>query len=145
MFKQSVEYIKNKWLELTTTKYEFTDPEPLVPEDYWAFEMRTGEWVDELGDTHPTLHSVIVEPDELTWMGTLDKILDVMGKHYGYNIKEQVYYSVQFPLNVVDRDGKPYPGYSRNLNDELLQQVLLAHPELYHSYMFGKPTQDLFA
>jgi len=30
------------------------------------------------------------------------------------------------------------------LNDNLLQQLLLAHPEVYESQMFGKPTKDLF-
>jgi hypothetical protein len=65
-------------------------------------------------------------------MEVLDRILDEMSKHYGYNIKEQVYYSVEFPLNELDdRTGKPFAGYGRSLNDKVLQQLLLAFPEVY--------------
>jgi hypothetical protein len=69
-----------------------------------------------------------------------------MEAHYGYSIKEQVYYSVAFPMNDIDeRTGEPYAGYGRCINDELFQQLLLAHPELYESQMFGKPVKDLYA
>ena len=127
------EYLKNKWTELTTTKYEFVEQDPKLHEDgYWAFEMYTPEWIDECGETQQTVHTVLVEPHEGTWMEVLDRILDAMEKHYGYSIKEQVYYSVTFPLNDVDeRTGEPYAGYGRCLNDDVLQQLLLAHPEVY--------------
>ena len=63
--------------------------------------------------------------------------LDEMEKHYGYSIKEQVYYSVSFPLNEMDGfTGKPYAGYGRNLNDNVLQQLLLAFPEIYEPVPF---------
>ena len=121
------EYLKNKWTELTTTKYEFVEQDPKLNEDsYWAFEMYTPEWVDECGETQQTVHTVFVEPHEGTWMEVLDTILDAMEAHYGYNIKEQVYYSVAFPHNS---EGEA--GYGRSLNDDVLQQLLLAHPEVY--------------
>lgn len=135
------EYLKNKWNELTTTKYEFVEEDPKLHEDgYWAFEMYTPEYVNEYGETVKVVHSLLLEPHEGTWMEVLDKILDAMEDHYGYSIKEQVYYSVAFPHNI---EGEA--GYGRSLNDDLLQQLLLAHPEVYKSQMFGKPTKDLFA
>jgi hypothetical protein len=122
------EYLKNKWIELTTTKYEFVEEDPKLHEDgYWAFEMYTPEYTCD-GEFEPKQHDVIIEPDEYTWMEALDKILDIMGKHYGYNIKEQVYYSVAFPHNI---EGEA--GYGRMLNDEVLQKILLAYPEVYET------------
>ena len=59
-------------------------------------------------------------------MEVLDTILDAMEAHYGYNIKEQVYYSVHFPLNM---EGEA--GYGRSLNDEVFQKLLLSFPEVY--------------
>jgi hypothetical protein len=112
---------------------------------YWGFEMYTPEYTSD-GETFPVQHTILIEPHEGTWMELLDQILDAMEVHYGYSIKEQVYYSVEFPFNEIDeRTGKPYAGYGRCLNDGLLQQLLLAHPEVYESQMFGKPTKDLFA
>ena len=73
-------------------------------------------------------------------MEVLDKVLDVLEKHYEYNIKEQVYYSVTFPINNPE-----YAGYGRCLSDELLQQLLLAFPELYAPRHFSQEPKDLFA
>ena len=84
---------------------------------------------------------MLVEPHEGTWFEVLDRILDAMEAHYGYNIKEQIYYSVNFPLNDTDDKGIPYPGYGRCLNDERLQQILLAFPELYLSGGWGDNTE----
>jgi hypothetical protein len=127
------QYLKNKWHELTTTKYEFVEEtETIMDEDYWAFEMYSHEWIDIEGEKQPVRHTFIVEAHDSTWMDVLDRILDEMNNHYGYNIKEQVYYSVNFPLNEVDdRTGKPFAGYGRCLNDAVLQQLLLAYPEVY--------------
>lgn len=118
---------------LFTKPTKFVDVEPDFVElqqpeleDYWAFEMRTDEWVDVDGTEHPVKRTCIIEPHEGTWMEVLDKVLDEMEKHYGYNIKEQVYYSVALPLNMVNE-----AGYGRMLNDEVFQQLLLAHPEVY--------------
>ena len=104
------------------------DLETLSMEDYWAFEIHTGEWVDEFNEVRPAEHDIIIKDNDSTWHELLDQILDVMEKHYGYNIKEQVYYSVQFPLN---REGMT--GHGRMLNDEVLQQLLLAYPEVYET------------
>ena len=137
------EYLKNKWQELTTTKYEFVEEqkETLMDDDYWAFEMVTHEWTDPLEETvHPMKHTLVVEPHDTTWMDVLDRILDEMSTHFGYNIKEQVYYSVTFPLNELDdRTGKPFAGYGRCLNEDVLQQLLLAFPEAYETFPYHKP------
>ena len=134
MFKQSVDNLKAHFLSLWTKPVKFVEEEPttLMDEDYWAFEMRTGEWVDECGETHPVQHDVVIEPHEGTWMEVLDRILDEMEKHYGYNIKEQVYYSVAFPHNEpCHYTGELPAGYGRSLNDEVLQKLLLSFPEVY--------------
>jgi len=130
------EYLKNKWTELTTTKYEFVEqPETLPMENYWAFEIHTSEWVDEYGETIEAKHDVIIKDNDSTWFEVLDTILDAMEAHYGYNIKEQVYYSVTFPNNTLyySPDGKPQAGHGRMLNDDVLQQLLLSYPEVYQS------------
>lgn len=112
---------------------------------YWGFEIYTPAFTSD-GEYFPVKHTTLLEPHEGTWMEVLDQILDVMSLHYGYDIKEQVYYSVEYPLNEInERTGKPFAGYGRCLNDNLLQQLLLAHPEVYESQMFGEPTKDLFA
>ena len=135
MFKDKIEYLKEKFISLWTTPTTFVEEEdPKLCEDgYWGFEMYTPEWVNEYGETEKNIHTSFLIPHEDTWMEVLDTVLDAMEAHYGYNIKEQVYYSVNFPLNDTDREGKPFPGYGRCLNDERLQQILLAFPELYLS------------
>jgi len=122
-FNEQIEKINS----LLTKPTAFVEEDPKLYEDgYWAFEMYTPEWVDEHGDTVKPVHTVLVESHEGTWMEVLDTILDAMEVHYGYSIKEQVYYSVNFPLN---REG--FAGYGRSLNDEILQKILLAYPEVY--------------
>ena len=111
---------------LLTKPTAFVEQDPaLYEEGYWAFEMYTPDYVCD-GEFEPKQHDCIIELNDTTWIETLDQILDVMGKHYGYNIKEQVYYSVTFPLNDPE-----CAGYGRSLNDDVLQQLLLAHPEVY--------------
>lgn len=124
---------KAHFMSLWTKPVAFVEDHPkIMDDDYWAFEMVTHEWIDECGVVHPIKETIIIEPHDTTWMEVLDRILDEMGKHYGYNIKEQVYYSVEFPLNEVDEHtGKPFAGYGRSLNDKVLQQLLLAFPEVY--------------
>lgn len=124
-FTEQLENFKNLWTKPTA----FVEEDPRLYEDgYWAFEMYTPEWIDEQGNTVKPITTMLLEPHEGTWMEVLDRILDAMEKHYGYNIKEQVYYSVNFPFNDPE-----FAGYGRCLNDERLQQVLLAFPELYLS------------
>jgi len=121
------EYLKNKWTELTTTRYQF-QPEPLQgEEDYWAFEMHTPEYTCD-GEVVPMKHHILMDANDSTWHDVLDRILDVMGEHYGYNIKEQVYYSVAFPMNIEGESG-----HVRMLNDEVVQKLLLAYPEVYET------------
>ncbi len=122
-FNEQIEKINSLLTKPTT----FVEEDPKLYEDgYWAFEMYTPEWVDETGETQKPVHTVFVEPHEGAWMDVLDQILDAMEAHYGYNIKEQVYYSVAFPHNI---EGEA--GYGRSLNDEVLQKILLAYPEVY--------------
>ena len=141
-FTQSVEKINS----LLTKPTAFVEEDLTLYEDgYWAFEMYTPEWINEHNETVKPMHTVLVEPHEGTWMEVLDRVLDAMEAHYGYNIKEQVYYSVNFPLNDTDHEGKPFPGYGRCLNDERLQQILLAFPELYLSGSWGdNPEKSVF-
>lgn len=148
-FRAAVASTQNHFMSLWTKPVAFVaeeDHPKLMHDDYWAFEMVTHEWIDECGVVHPIKESIIIAPHETTWMEVLDRILDEMSKHYGYDIKEQVYYSVEFPLNEVDElTGKPFAGYGRSLNDKVLQQLLLAFPEVYETLPFNKPTKDLFA
>jgi hypothetical protein len=133
-FKIAVANAQNNFMSLWTKPVVFVEDEKhtLMEDDYWAFEMVTYEWIDECNEVHPLKQTIVIEPNDTTWMEVLDRILDEMSKHYGYNIKEQVYYSVEFPLNELDdRTGKPFAGYGRSLNDKVLQQLLLAFPEVY--------------
>lgn len=120
-FTEQIEKINS----LLTKPTAFVQEEVAYEDGYWAFEMYTPKYTCD-GEVSPEQHDLIIEPDEYTWMGALDKILDVMGKHYGYDIKEQVYYSVHLPLNI---EGEA--GYGRSLNDEVLQKLLLSNPEVY--------------
>jgi hypothetical protein len=122
-FNEQIENFKTLWNKPTA----FVEQDiKLYDDGYWAFEMYTPEWVDEYGETQKPITSMLLEPHEGTWMEVLDRILDAMEVHYGYNIKEQVYYSVNFPLNE-----EGFAGYGRSLNDEILQKILLAYPEVY--------------
>jgi len=137
-FTEQIEKL-NSLLTKPTAFVETEDPK-LYEDGYWAFEMYTPEWVNEYGETEKPVHTVIVEPHDGTWFEVLDRILDAMEAHYGYNIKEQVYYSVTFPLNDPE-----CAGYTRCLNDERFQQVLLAFPELYESHGWShNPEKAMF-
>lgn len=140
-FTQQIEKINS----LLTKPTAFVEEDPTLYEDgYWAFEMYTPEWIDEHGNTVKPITTMLLEPHEGTWMEVLDRILDAMEKHYGYSIKEQVYYSVNFPLNDTDHEGNSFPGYGRCLNDERLQQILLAFPELYESRSWSNnPSEEV--
>jgi hypothetical protein len=128
-FTEQFEKIKNLW----TKPVAFVEQEQeVLEEDYWAFEMYTNEWIDEHGETVPVKHTLTIEPHEGTWMEVIDRVIEEIEKHYGYDIKSRVYYSVEFPLNDLDHEGKPMAGYGRCLNDEVLQQLLLAFPQAYY-------------
>jgi hypothetical protein len=121
-FNEQIEKLNS----LLTKPTAFVEEDPALYEDgYWAFEMYTPAFTSD-GEDFPVQHTVLVEPHEGTWMEVLDTVLDAMEVHYGYNIKEQVYYSVAFPLNAPE-----CAGYGRSLNDEILQKILLAYPEVY--------------
>jgi hypothetical protein len=142
-FTQQIEKINS----LLTKPTAFEDNAVLTDceDGYWAFEMYTPEWVNEQGETVDPIHTSFTVPHEGTWMEVLDRILDAMEAHYGYNIKEQVYYSVNLPLNQhCPYTDEPLAGYGRCLNDERLQQILLAFPELYESRPWSNnPTAEV--
>jgi len=122
-FTQQIEKINS----LLTKPTAFVEQDPaLYEEGYWAFEMYTPEWVDEFGDTVKPVHTCFIEPHDGTWIEVLDQILDAMEVHSGCSIKERVYYSVEYPLNEPE-----LAGYTRCLNDEVLQKLLLSYPEVY--------------
>jgi hypothetical protein len=119
--------LKAKWTEFWNFGYTWIEPEEEKSyEEGWAFVMRTDSYVNEDGEFIPMKETIIQGDNNGTWMESLDQLLDVFSKHYGYDIKEQVYYSVFMPMNI---EGKT--GYGRSLNDEVLQQLLLAYPEVY--------------
>ena len=97
--------------------------------DFYSIEMFT-EGYDDIPDKYSCIKD---NNDMVTWMELVDKFADMLSYHYGYDIKEQIYYSVKFPINYVDDDGKELSGYGRELNDEKLQLLLLSHPELYQA------------
>ena len=139
-FTQQIEHCAEKINSL------LTKPTTFVDDDYWAFEMRTGEWYsEERGEVIPVNHTCIIEPNDSTWMEVLDRVLDEMEKHYGYNIKEQVYYSVTFPNNEPNQyTGELMAGHGRMLNDGILQQLLLAFPQVYERDAVWDTTKDVF-
>ena len=100
--------------------------------DFYSIEMFT-EGYDDIPDKYSCLKGDHSNEEDITWMALVDKFADMLSYHYGYNIKEQIYYSVQFPMNLRDESGKEYSGYGRELNDDRLQLLLLTHPELYET------------
>jgi hypothetical protein len=145
-FKIAVANAQSNFMSLWTKPVAFVEePATVMDDDYWAFEMVTHEWIDEFNEVHPLKQTIIIETHDTTWMEVLDRILDEMSKHYGYNIKEQVYYSVEYPLNEVDdRDRTPFAGYGRCLNDNILQQLLLAFPEVYETLPYPYKPKNVF-
>lgn len=122
------ETMKAKWNDFiarnaVNISYSWTEEPTKETDDYWSFYARTNGYEEV-----PRKESFIQGEQDCTWMEIVDQVLDVLGHHYGYNIKEQVYYSVHFPLNDPD-----CAGYGRELNDEVLQKLLLTHPEVYEA------------
>lgn len=61
-----------------------------------------------------------------TWMEVLEDLIKVLELHYGYGIREHVYYAVNFP--IFDHNVSPAPG--RELNQDLFMELLQDNPEL---------------
>jgi hypothetical protein len=61
-----------------------------------------------------------------TWMKVLEDIIKVIEVHYGYSIKENVFYAVNFPM--FDHNHSSAPG--RELKREEFLRLLSEHPEL---------------
>jgi hypothetical protein len=112
-----------------------------VPEDTWGFYAHTGAYVWD-DKPIPTKNDHIGgKTDEGTWINVVEQILDVLSDHYGYDIKSQVYYAVEVPTNDIFNG----EAQGRKLNDGVLQQLLLAFPEVYErNENFGE-AKDIFA
>jgi hypothetical protein len=124
MFERTKAYwqsVKEAWTNLYAWEHPKLDEDDEEGSDYYIFEMYTAPWYDtEEGKLVESKRSLVIgdqvgDPDP-SWTSVIDKILDEMSKHYGYDLKSQVYYSVKA---------------GRMLNDEILQQLLLAFPEVY--------------
>lgn len=143
--KEYAENLKASW----STLYAWEQPTRAEEEedeqtDYYIFEMYTAPWHDsEEGKVVASKRSLVignhVDDSDPTWSSVLDKILDEMSKHYGYDLKSQVYYSVSCPANDI------YPDKAgRMLNEEVLQQLLLAFPEVYERDAVWGKTKNVF-
>lgn len=123
-FRAEMEKAKQELNTMLVTPVEEEQEEDC--EEGWAFVMRTDSYINEDGEFIPMKETIIAGDNNGTWMESLDQLLDVFSEHYGYDIKEQVYYSVFMPLNI---EGEA--GFGRCLNDEVLQKLLLSYPEVY--------------
>lgn len=97
--------------------------------DKIVVEMYTeGYYSWERQEEVPPVHTVFYNNMNSTWVEIVDSFLDELEKHFGYNIKDHVYYSLHHPMNLPELSA-----YGRQLNDERFQLLLLAHPELYEN------------
>lgn len=61
-----------------------------------------------------------------TWMQMLEDLIKVLELHYGYSIRKNVFYAVNFPM--FDHNHSAAPG--RELKKVEFLQLLAEHPEL---------------
>lgn len=61
-----------------------------------------------------------------TWIQIVEDLLKVLEVHYGYNIRDHVYYAVKCP--VFDHDFSPAPG--REIHKDKFLDLLAENPEL---------------
>ena len=61
-----------------------------------------------------------------TWMQMLEDLIKVLELHYGYSIRENVFYAVNYPM--FDHNHSAAPG--RELKKAEFLQLLAEHPEL---------------
>jgi hypothetical protein len=133
-----LDVLKAYWYDL----FRFEQPQETiktVDEDVWEFAITTGAYVWDGKPVPAKFDHITGFTDEGTWIEVVEKILEKLGEHYGYDIKSQVYYAVDVPTNDA-----PLEGQGRKLNDGVLQQLLLAFPEVYErNAKFGE-TKNLF-
>ena len=129
--------VKGAWDSL----YAWEDKTIIVPEDTWGFYAHTGAYVWDGKPIAAKNDHIGGSTDDGTWINVVEQILDVLGEHYGYDIKSQVYYAVEVPTNDIFNG----EAQGRKLNDGVLQQLLLAFPEVYErNENFGE-AKDIFA
>ena len=124
------EYLKAQFSHLFPPEVTPPEPVPLPRTDFYSVKMYTEGYTNESGEDIPSKYSC-ANGDHVeggTWMHVVDRFADMLSYHYGYDIKEQIYYAVKFPLNM---EGEP--GYGRSLNDDRLQLLLLANPDTYEA------------
>ena len=152
MFERSKAYwqsVKESWTNLYAWEHPKTEVSTEEEEygessDYYIFEMYTATWYDNETEKQVAAKRSLVIGDHVddedpSWTSVLDKILDEMSKHYGYDLKSQVYYAVEFPTNDI------YPERAgRMLNDSVLQQLLLAFPEVYERHPKWNQPKNVF-
>ena len=142
--KEYAQSLKASW----STLYAWEHPKIEEEEegsDYYIFEMHTASWYDsDEGAYVPAKSSFVfgdhVGDEDPTWSSVLDKILDEMNKHYGYDIKSQVYYVVDFPTNDLHPNKR-----GRMLNAQVLDQVSLAFPEIFERNPKWNEPKNIFA
>lgn len=61
-----------------------------------------------------------------TWIEMLEDFIKLLELHYGYPIREHVYYAVKCPL--FDHNYSPAPG--REMHQDKFMELLKDHPEL---------------
>ena len=133
--------LKAYWHDLFRFEQQPQDAIKTVDKDVWEFAISTGAYVWD-GEPIPAKFDHITGfTDDGTWIDVVEQILDVLGQHYGYDIKSQVYYAVEVPTNDIFNG----EAQGRKLNDGVLQQLLLAFPEVYdRNENFGE-AKDIFA
>ena len=131
--------LKAYWHDL----FRFEQPQETiktVDEDVWEFAISTGAYVWDGKPIPAKFDHICGFTDEGTWIEVVEQILEKLGEHYGYDIKSQVYYAVELPTNEITGEAQ-----GRKLNDGVLQQLLLAFPEVYErNENFGE-AKDIFA
>lgn len=64
-----------------------------------------------------------------TWINVVESFLQFLEGHYGYNIREQVYYSVAMPFN----DPNASRAVGREMNRQVFEKLLADNPDLIPS------------
>lgn len=121
-----LEALKAYWHDLFRFEQPHEEVIQKVDADVWEFAISTGAYVWD-GEPVPAKYDHVTGfTDDYTWIHIVEEILTKLSDHFGYDIKSQVYYAVEIPTNDIAGEGQ-----GRKLNDAVLQQLLLAFPEVY--------------
>jgi len=67
--------------------------------------------------------------DGTTWVNVVESFLQFLEGHYGYNIREQVFYSVAMPFN----DPNESRASGREMDRTVFEKLVLENPDLIPS------------